>query len=380
MAIGGPERETKLTAPTGFEMPALARPDDGFLADKRPARRYTTVYWDTPDLRLARWGASLRHRDDEGWTVKLPGTADGVLLVRDEHTFEGGARRVPDEAVALVLAYVRTAKLEQVARSKAVREPTVLRDAAGTELAEVVDDQVQVLDGRRVVTTYREIEVELGEGAQPDTLDKVLAHLHEAGAAEAPGQVSKYRQALGGRELDPPELAVLNVKPGASVDELLRADLSASVLRLFRHLPAVWLDEDPEAVHQARVAVRRVRSTLRTVRGVLDKDWIKRLRDELKWLADLLGEVRDADVLRARLERAVADLPEADHAGGRQMLRRLADRRDVARAAVIEAMGGERFAQLLDDVVAAAQAPAVTDAAGEPAAKVLPPLVRKDWK
>ena len=77
------EQETKLSAPSGFQMPDLAGPDDGFLADPQPTRRYTTVYWDTPDLRLARWGATLRHRGDEGWTVKLPADEGGALLVGD---------------------------------------------------------------------------------------------------------------------------------------------------------------------------------------------------------------------------------------------------------------------------------------------------------
>jgi len=201
------ERETKLTAPTGFEMPALAGPDDGFLAEERPVRRYTTVYWDTPDLRLARWGTTLRHRGDEGWTVKLPGSTEGVLLVRDEHIFDGSSQRVPDEAQALVRAYLRTAKLEPVARSRTVRRPTILKDAAGAEFAEVVDDEVQVVEGRKVTAGYRELEVELDDAAQPDMLDKVLARLHEAGAKEAEGQASKYRQALGERELSfgPPE-------------------------------------------------------------------------------------------------------------------------------------------------------------------------------
>jgi hypothetical protein len=139
--------------------------------------------------------------------VKLPGSTEGVLLVRDEHTFDGSSQRVPNEAQALVRAYLRTAKLEPVARSRTVRRPTILKDAAGAEFAEVVDDEVQVVEGRKVTAGYRELEVELGDAAQPDTLDKVLARLHEAGAKEAEGQASKYRQALGERELSfgPPE-------------------------------------------------------------------------------------------------------------------------------------------------------------------------------
>jgi len=56
-------------------------------------QRLVTVYVDTPDLRIARWGSSLRHRHGEGqergWTVKLPSPTNGSQLVRTEVNFEG---------------------------------------------------------------------------------------------------------------------------------------------------------------------------------------------------------------------------------------------------------------------------------------------------
>ncbi|HEV8166176.1 MAG TPA: CYTH domain-containing protein, partial [Actinomycetota bacterium] len=140
------EREAKLAAPAGFELPDLNGGEAGFLAEPEPERRYTTTYWDTPDLRLARWQASLRYRDDEGWTVKLPVATDGPVVVRQELTFQGKPGKVPDEAAGLVRAFVRGAQLAPVARLRAVRRRVALRNAAGEELAEVVDDQVQVID------------------------------------------------------------------------------------------------------------------------------------------------------------------------------------------------------------------------------------------
>ena len=66
------EREAKLEAPPGFDLPRLGGPEDGFLAEPQAVRRLQTTYYDTADLLLARWGASLRYRPGEGWTVKLP--------------------------------------------------------------------------------------------------------------------------------------------------------------------------------------------------------------------------------------------------------------------------------------------------------------------
>jgi len=376
------ERETKLVAPAGFRLPPLGGPDDGFLAEPQPPRRYTTTYWDTPDLRLARWGASLRYRDDEGWTVKQPADAREAagVLVRDEHTLAGKPGKVPEAAAALLRIYVRGASLQPVARLRTVRQPVELRNAAGERLAELVDDQVQVVEGRRVVDRFRELEVELGDGAQPDILGKVLARLQEAGASQAVEQPGKYRRALGDREVGPPELQVGDLDQDASVEQLLRYDLAASTMRLFGHEPGVRLGEDPEAVHQARVGIRRLRSTLRTFKPLLDQEWVGRLRDELKWLANLLGDVRDAEVLHARLTRRVAGLPQEDAAAGGRLLQDLLGQRDAARERLLQGMEERRYTALLDDLVAAVHAPAVLPDAAGLASEASPPRVAKAWR
>jgi CHAD domain-containing protein len=374
------EREAKLAAPPGFDLPPLGGPEDGYAAEPLAARRLSTTYYDTPDLRLARWGASLRYRPGEGWTVKLPEGEHGVLLVRAEHVFGGDGRRPPAEALALVRPFVRTAQLSPAVRMRTLRRPVELREPAGSRLAEVVDDEVQVLDGRRVVARFRELEVELDEAADAGLLQEVLDRLLAAGA-QAAEPTPKYLRALGGRERTlGPEVVAPEVGDGASVEELLRHDLAAGTLRLFRHEAGVRLGEDPEAVHQARVATRRIRSTLRTFSKLLDKEWTDRLRGDLKWLADLLGEVRDADVMLERFSGHLEALPAADAKAGRRLLATLADQRDHARRRLLGAMAQEKYAVLLDDVVAAAAAPALLPGADRPAAEVMPPLVRKPWR
>ena len=374
------EREAKLAAPPGFDLPRLGGPEDGYVAEPQTARRLQTTYYDTADLRLARWGASLRYRPGEGWTVKLPEGSDGALLVRAEHVFGGDGRRPPAGAVALVRAFVRTGRLAPVVRMRTVRHPVELREPAGSRLAELADDDVQVLDGRRIVARFRELEVELDEAADDDLLDQVLDRLLEAGA-EAAEPTPKYLRALGGRERTlGPEIVTPELGGGASVEDLLRHDLATSTLRLFRHEAGVRTGEDPEAVHQARVATRRLRSTLRTFSSLLDPEWTDRLRDELKWLADLLGQVRDTDVLLERFSEHLAALQGADAKLGPRLLAGLVDQRESARRRLLRAMGTERYAKLLDDLVAATAAPALLPGADRPAAEVMPPLVAKPWK
>jgi len=374
------EREAKLTVPPGFDLPELGGPDDAFQAEPQAARRLQTTYYDTADLRLARWGASLRYRPGEGWTVKLPEGQNGSLLVRAEHVFPGDGRKPPAQAVALVRAFTRTAPLKPSARMRTLRRPVELRDPTGARLAELVDDEVQVLDGRRVVSRFRELEVELDGSADTDLLDRVVDRLLEAGA-QATEPTPKYLRALNGRErVLGPEVEEPEVDGDATVEALLRHDLASGTLRLFRHEAGVRTGEDPEAVHQARVATRRVRSTLRTFSKLLDEEWTDRLRDDLKWLANLLGEVRDTDVLLERFSEHLAALPAADVKAGPRLLAKLEEQRDHARRRLLGGMAAEKYAVLLDDLVAAAAAPALLPGVDGPAAEIMPPLVARPWK
>jgi len=188
------------------------------------------------------------------------------------------------------------------------------------------------------------------------------------------------------------ELAAPEPGPGASVAELARHDLIASTLRLLRHEAAIRLGQstdgsptdtpgwDHEEVHQARVATRRWRSTLRTFDRLLDKGWSAKLSAELSWLAGLLGAVRDADVLLAGLQRDLEQLPGADAATGQRLLRRLVTARAAEHRELLAAMDQARYGDLLSDLVAAAAAPEVLPDAVQPARQAVPPLVRRRWR
>jgi CHAD domain-containing protein len=372
------EREAKLSVASDFDVPDLGDPSAGIVAEPATARQLRTTYWDTPDLRLARWGASLRHRSGEGWTVKLAGESSGPLVSREEVVFDGPPSQPPDEAVDLVRAFVREGQMAPVARLRTTRRPVELRDQDGQRLGELTDDRVMVLDGRRVSRRFREIETELAPDAADGALDPVVKRLQDAGAE--PVEVkSKYLQALGNPDPGPAEVVLEEPKRGATVDQLVRYDLGAAVVRLLRHDPVVRLGRDPEGVHQARVATRRFRSTLRTFLPVLEEGWTVRLRERAKWLADRLGAVRDADVLLARLQARVEQLPEAEAQAAGWLLQRLRRERDRARSALLVAMREGAYVQLLDDLLAAANSPMVLDG-GRPAADTLTPRVARTWR
>jgi CHAD domain-containing protein len=156
----------------------------------------------------------------------------------------------------------------------------------------------------------------------------------------------------------------------------VRGAIAGPVARWLRHEPGVRSGVDPEDVHQARVSIRRLRSVLRTFGDVLEPSWTKPLRDELRWFGDLLGAVRDVEVLRDGLRSRVVSMPEQDRPAAARLIATLDIRRNDARAPLLAAIGEKRYERLLDAVVDAAAAPAVFDdaAAGRARAALGPPF------
>jgi CHAD domain-containing protein len=125
---------------------------------------------------------------------------------------------------------------------------------------------------------------------------------------------------------------------------------------MLAHDPGARLGEEPEAVHKFRVAIRRLRSVLRSARPMVDRVWSDRLRAELDWLAQGLGRVRDLDVLLHELEREVADLPD-DREAGELLLTKLRSKRAAAHHELVETLSSDRYATLLARVEQAAAEP-----------------------
>jgi CHAD domain-containing protein len=157
--------------------------------------------------------------------------------------------------------------------------------------------------------------------------------------------------------------------------EAVRATLADGVARLQAN-ETLARAGDVEAVHQMRVAVRRLRSDLRTLKPLLDADWTDELSESLRPLAASLGAVRDLDVLVARLEARAADLSEDLGA----LIGGLHELRDMARGALVESLGSPPHAELVARVVSAARDPQLSPLAAFPAIEVVPPLVSAGWR
>jgi len=369
------EREVKIGVPDRFRLPPLD--DIGQTTVVAGAtRRSTTTYYDTEDLVLAGWGCVLRYRGGEGWTVKLRGAPDGPVLTRMEHTFPappGGAP--PSDALDLLRAYLRERPVGVSARSRTDRRRLLFTDRAGSELAAVVDDRTVAIDpvpGRR----FRQLEIEVLAEEGAELIPSILRRLRDAGAGP-PGGTTKYAWVLGERLPRSPEIVIPPVSADTSAADVVRAAIGAAVTLLLDHDAVVRAGQDPEGVHQARVATRRLRAHLRAFADVLEPETAPRLRDELAWLAELLGAVRDTDVLSDRLRSAGNELPEP---GAVRSVVSLLDRGlEQARSALLEALAGPRYLTLLDQLVTYCRSGVLPRAADLPAAELLLPAVRQTW-
>ncbi|CAN5192396.1 hypothetical protein BH09ACT3_BH09ACT3_15540 [soil metagenome] len=153
-------------------------------------------------------------------------------------------------------------------------------------------------------------------------------------------------------------------------------------VRMLREQGLRVRQNEPDSVHQMRVATRRLRSVLRTYRPLLDAETANRLRGELGWLAGILGTARDLQVMRQRLMDRIAAEPRELVMGAvsGRIDGTLGAEFEVARLAVLTALDDERYGRLLEDFDSLLVAPPLAAPAFEPARGIVPDLLRWEWR
>ncbi len=321
-----PEYERKLDAPAGFRLPPLG-------GEPLEPRFFTSVYYDVPGGSLADAGITLRRRTEHGasvWQLKLPAEDSRLELEAP-----GGPAGPPEEMLRLLRAHLRHGKLEQVAELRTRRSGELVSRRGTT--AEVTVDEVAVMDALRVRSEFVEVEIELREG-RPKRLDAIAAELADSGAEPGDGVPKLFR--VLGRNGAAPE--------AGTPFEQLRARLRAQLREILAHDPGTRLGTDPESLHDMRVAVRRTRALLRAGKELVATD-TSELAGRLKELAQVLGDVRDLDVLLEHLEGEVAGLGGQDEQEAKALLRALRGERSRARKRLLATLDSEAYLALLDD-------------------------------
>ena len=197
-----------------------------------------------------------------------------------------------------------------------------------------------------------------------------------------PGLLRAFVRGLGAVTVPEPRRApgetVLG--PDAPAGVLVGSALKGRLDDLVGYAALIRSRDEPEDTHRARATVRKLRAILRGFRSILDRRWADGLREELRWLADQLGAVRDIDVALNALRSRAKKVARSDAHHVAEALQPLLDARAPARERLVATLDGERYLRLLGDLENATVSPAMAEAATPAAGDVARDVLRKTSK
>jgi len=321
------------------------------LGDPSEVRTLTSTYFDTSDRALRQRGLTLRVRfDGEHWVQTVKAAGDGGLGRAEWETF------VPSAAPDLIAA--RGTPAGAALEGGAALEPlfTVeverkawLREEDGAAI-EYALDQGEVASGERAAAVG-ELELELKAGDVRRLLSTAVRLREEL--ALTPSFATKAERGFAlldkdrsrARRFEPPALT-----PQMRTDAAFRAIARAALEQIAGNAERLREAPGAEVIHQMRVGVRRLRSTLSTFGKMVADRQLPELKDELRWLTGELNPARNLDVLLSGAYRRAARR-KADTLGLKQLGVLLRRQRAAAYARARSAAESERLGALLLDVL-----------------------------
>ena len=365
---GGEGRENKRPRETELKLaldPALAERLwrhplwKGHAPTRTVSRQLRAVYFDTPDLLLARSGVELRVRR-QGWqniqAVKARGAYAAGLAQRDElevavpdaqphavpvpeRIADADLRQLVEQAVAEGLAPIFETDIRRWERSISY---------GGGRLSVCLDRGVVRIGAKESALCELEIELEEGPvGLVFELAQELLSHVPLRVAHT--GKSKRGYDLLLDRQPEPEKADRPTLDRQMLLEEVLSLSVRSCVRQIAANEPVVCRGDDPEGVHQMRVGLRRLRSLFTVFAPVLPAAQTDYFKAELKWLASELGAARDYDVFRDEILRPVhACFPEAPGMAGllKEAGRSGALAYERARAAIAD----RRYTRLLLDL------------------------------
>jgi triphosphatase len=346
------EIEVKLLVDRRGLQKLAALPVIGAALTHAPRQRIETIYYDTPDHLLEREGFVLRLRKGDGAPLLSVKRAAGNGIARKEweRRINGNQPQAKDW---------RGTPLQSLLAEKGARTPlrqlfvTVIDRAAFNceydgALIEAVFDRGEIKhDGRELPVSEIELELKHGDPGAVFALARELAD-------HAPLRLGVVSKGERGRLLTSGEWGSphAQTRPQLANDTNLREGIRIVCRTCLKDFmineSALAGGYTEEAVHQARIAVRRLRCALALFKSVLVDEELPRLKGEIGWLWDMTGPARDLDVMSAGLESRIeaGGMPQ----GAATLVEIVESRRDSARRALLAAIRSGRTRLLFIDL------------------------------
>lgn len=248
-------------------------------------------------------------------------------------------------------------------------------------VAELNVDRVRPYRGNDVAPTTLELEVELLSDGSEQDLDRLTTELQQEWEL-APQARSKFQRGLAlfgvepgspkenekdmdARQLlqgeptlekstrdQPITLIELLPEPGIEADDSMseagRKTFRFHYRRMLYHEPGTRQGEDIEALHDMRVATRRMRAAFRVFGDYYEPKAVARYSKGLQRTGRALGPVRDQDVFRAKVQAYLSTLPESQQESLDGFLAVLEVQRDAARARMIDYLDDAKYARFVE--------------------------------
>jgi triphosphatase len=366
---------------------------DGLVLEPRPTLHILDTYLDTVDWRIHRAGFALRIRSESGKseaTLKSLHSAGAGLADRRElsesleNTETESIRHLAGPVGTRVKAVSGAHTLLPLFEVRTSRQRFAVRREQETRLLGEIalDDTVISRPHGEPQTSVQRVEVEsLTESHEPlQSLVKTLRS--DCALATAPD--TKYSQGLKSVGLAPapsPEFAPTAIDASMSIRDLALANLRRLLSAWYQHEPGARLGDDLEALHDLRVAGRKLEALLREFRASLPPTLVQ-IRPTLKKVLGALGDVRDLDVALNELQAFGRKLPESDQLGVEALRIHLESERRRARLrmlGVLDSASAQKGLQKLTSLLAAPSL-ASQQSSADPTLNVVRQMVRARYR
>jgi triphosphatase len=370
---------------------------DGLIIEPRPALKIHDTYFDTDDWRIHRAGFALRIRSESGKAeATLKSLRSRSAEMADRRELSENLNGTGTEAIAHLTGPVGTRvqavsgahSLQPLFEVHTSRQRYAVHAANDeTPIGEIaLDETVIATPHGQPQTSLQRVEVEaLTDAHEPlQTLVKAL----RSGCSLEAASENKYAQGLKSVGLTPspgPEFTPTAVSEAMRMDEVALANLRRYLSAWYRHEPGARLGDDPEELHDLRVAGRRLDAILRQFGAYLPPS-ILRVRPTLKRVLRALGEARDLDIALLELDAFSRELSEPERLNIAPLREHLQSERIRARARMLGVLDSSAVQKEIEKFTQAV----TTDTGAEtseppelgpiPAVKAIGQLIRTRYK